>query len=171
MRSDSTAMSASAGVSVQKRLSDQRARLLALDYHDPFTAESLALVERLFEDLVTTTESYEDLQQRVREHRVQRARIREDPHLCMMLLVLLLRTAAHAAFGVMRAVFLFLLPRKQPGARGCTGTLCTVDRDKDVTAVQLNTKGLLLYSGAGPQVLLCGGDVIIASWTVGVPAM
>ncbi|CAB1115651.1 unnamed protein product [Ectocarpus sp. CCAP 1310/34] len=60
-------MSASAGVSVQKRLSDQRARLLALDYHDPFTAESLALVERLFEDLVTTTESYEDLQQRVRE--------------------------------------------------------------------------------------------------------
>ncbi|CAM9543030.1 unnamed protein product, partial [Ectocarpus sp. 13 AM-2016] len=57
-------MSASAGVSVQKRLSDQRARLLALDYHDPFTAESLALVERLFEDLVTTTESYEDLQQR-----------------------------------------------------------------------------------------------------------
>ncbi|CAN0262322.1 unnamed protein product [Ectocarpus sp. 8 AP-2014] len=57
-------MSTSAGVSVQKRLSDQRARLLALDYHDPFTAESLALVERLFEDLVTTTESYEDLQQR-----------------------------------------------------------------------------------------------------------
>ncbi|CAM9311506.1 unnamed protein product, partial [Ectocarpus fasciculatus] len=57
-------MSASGGVSVQKRLSDQRARLLALDYHDPFTAESLALVERLFEDLVTTTESYEDLQQR-----------------------------------------------------------------------------------------------------------
>lgn len=53
--------------SVQKRISDQRARLLALDYHDPFTAESLALVERLFEDLVTTTESYEDLQQRVRD--------------------------------------------------------------------------------------------------------
>ena len=52
--------------SVQKRVSDQRARLLALDYHDPFTAESLSLVERLFEDLVTTTESYEDLQQRVR---------------------------------------------------------------------------------------------------------
>eukprot|EP00904_Undaria_pinnatifida_P002863 jgi/Undpi1/12578/HiC_scaffold_6.g02247.m1 len=50
--------------SVQKRVSDQRARLLALDYHDPFTAESLSLVERLFEDLVTTTESYEDLQQR-----------------------------------------------------------------------------------------------------------
>lgn len=69
MRSGPTAMSASAGVSVQKRLSDQRARLLALDYHDPFTAESLALVERLFEDLVTTTESYEDLQQRVRERR------------------------------------------------------------------------------------------------------
>ena len=36
-----------------------------MDYHEPFTAESLSLVERLFEDLVTTTESYEDLQQRV----------------------------------------------------------------------------------------------------------
>lgn len=55
------------GVSVQQRISDQRQKLLALDYHDPFTAESLALVERLFEDLVTTTESYEDLQQRVRD--------------------------------------------------------------------------------------------------------
>lgn len=55
-----------AGISVQARLSNQRERLLALDYHDPVTAESLALVERLFEDLVTTTESYEDLQQRVR---------------------------------------------------------------------------------------------------------
>ncbi|CAM9820677.1 unnamed protein product, partial [Sphacelaria rigidula] len=50
--------------SVQKRLSDQRAKLLALEYHDPFTKESLALVERLFADLVTTTESYEDLTQR-----------------------------------------------------------------------------------------------------------
>lgn len=59
-------MNAVMGPSVQKRISDQRARLLALDYHEPFTAESLALVERLFEDLVTTTESYEDLQQRVR---------------------------------------------------------------------------------------------------------
>ena len=66
----SQAMSSAAATardgSVQKRVSDQRARLLALDYHEPFTAESLALVERLFEDLVTTTESYEDLQQRVR---------------------------------------------------------------------------------------------------------
>lgn len=52
--------------SVQKRFSDQRARLLALEYHDPFTTESLALVERLFDDVVTTTESYDDLQQRVR---------------------------------------------------------------------------------------------------------
>lgn len=52
-------------VSLQKRFSDQRAKLLALEYHDPFTTESLALVERLFNDLVTTTESYEDLQQRV----------------------------------------------------------------------------------------------------------
>lgn len=51
--------------SLQKRFSDQRAKLSALEYHDPFTTESLALVERLFEDLVTTTESYEDLQQRV----------------------------------------------------------------------------------------------------------
>lgn len=58
------------GASVQKRISDQRQKLLALDYHDPFTAESLALVERLFEDLVTTTESYEDLQQRVRDRSV-----------------------------------------------------------------------------------------------------
>lgn len=55
----------SAGGSVQKRFSDQRAKLLALEYHDPFTTESLALVERLFVDLVATTESYEDLQQRV----------------------------------------------------------------------------------------------------------
>lgn len=51
--------------SVQMRVSDLRAKLLALEYHDPFTPESLALVERLFADLVTTTESYEDLQQRV----------------------------------------------------------------------------------------------------------
>lgn len=56
------------GGSVQKRLSDQRARLLALEYHEPLTVESLTLVERLFADLVTTTESYEDLQQRVRSH-------------------------------------------------------------------------------------------------------
>lgn len=66
--SAATATPATVGrsVSVHKRFSDQRARLLALDYHDPFTAESLALVERLFDDLVTTTESYDDLQQRVR---------------------------------------------------------------------------------------------------------
>lgn len=62
----SASTAAGTGGSVQKRFSDQRAKLLALEYHDPFTTESLALVERLFEDLVATTESYEDLQQRVR---------------------------------------------------------------------------------------------------------
>lgn len=77
------AMSAAgpAGVSVQKRISDQRQRLLALDYHDPFTAESLALVERLFEDLITTTESYEDLQQRVRDGSL--AVTSQNPSACM----------------------------------------------------------------------------------------
>ena len=63
--SSAGADSGRAAISLQKRFSDQRARLLALEYHDPFTTESLALVERLFNDLVTTTESYEDLQQRV----------------------------------------------------------------------------------------------------------
>ncbi|CAN0342906.1 unnamed protein product, partial [Phaeothamnion confervicola] len=51
-------------IGAAKRFSDLRAKLLALEYHEPFTSDSLSLVERLFADLVTTTESYEHLQAR-----------------------------------------------------------------------------------------------------------
>ena len=43
------------------RLHALRKKLLALNYDEPVGNESLALVERLFADLVTTTESYEAL--------------------------------------------------------------------------------------------------------------
>ena len=39
-----------------ERLASVRTRLAAFDYHDQLGAESLDLVERLFGDLVTTTE-------------------------------------------------------------------------------------------------------------------
>jgi centrosomal protein CEP135 len=49
---------------VQKRLAELRQRLLALQYDEPFSPDSLALVSRLFLDLLATTESYEHLQHR-----------------------------------------------------------------------------------------------------------
>lgn len=81
--------------SLQKRFSDQRAKLLELEYHDPFTTESLCLVERLFADLVTTTESYEDLTQRVRCH--SGCPILNHLHPCFDVADLTCRTTNHAA--------------------------------------------------------------------------
>jgi chromosome segregation ATPase len=49
---------------VQKRVAELRQRLLALQYDEPFSPDSLALVSRLFLDLLATTESYEHLQHR-----------------------------------------------------------------------------------------------------------
>jgi hypothetical protein len=47
-----------------RRLQRVRNRLAVLDYREPFNLESLDLVERLVGDLVTTSESFEKLQQR-----------------------------------------------------------------------------------------------------------
>jgi hypothetical protein len=49
------------GGNVQKRMSDLRHRLQALEYDEGFGPDSLALVSRLFSDLLATTESFEQL--------------------------------------------------------------------------------------------------------------
>ena len=47
-----------------KRLASMRTRLLAFDYPEQVGPESLDLVERLFGDLVSTTEVYQQLHER-----------------------------------------------------------------------------------------------------------
>lgn len=47
-----------------RRLHTIRNKLLVLDYREPLSVDSLDLVEHLFGDLVTTSESFERLQQR-----------------------------------------------------------------------------------------------------------
>lgn len=95
----------------------------------------------------------------------------------MMQLALLLCTATREAFGMLRAVFLYLLPRKQPGAgvHGYSLVLCLQQESRRTLLVRRLTNdyntGLLLYSGAGPQVLLYVSAVIIARWAVGMPAL
>lgn len=46
-----------------RRLHTVRTRLLAMDYNEPLGVESMDLVERMLMDLITTSESYEKIQQ------------------------------------------------------------------------------------------------------------
>ena len=49
---------------VHRRLNRARTRLLMLEYQEPLSLDSLSLVEHLLGDLISTSESYERLQER-----------------------------------------------------------------------------------------------------------
>ncbi len=65
---DISGMEEGEGAPMHRRLLTLQSKLLVLGYKEHVGSESVELVERLFEDLVTTSESYERMQ--FREDRV-----------------------------------------------------------------------------------------------------